>query len=248
MNKDYLLLGIVTLMSVGANLPHQFAGLSGVDRKLLLIGLLVVVSIALIRYSKFTLVLAVAILAIGANLPQEIASAKGIGVSVSIVASGREGWMPRVETRVDDTDDGSLSPGGAESAGTGAVPHPFGADPHRPGIGVQPCQSIRNHPQDARHPTDSPGLLMAQLECHCIGTRSVAKDDLDLARQDCLERVDPPILNTFEVLQVRSTLRAPEAQFAVLLELQAGGREAGDIAHIPRQRGLLQNDDQQVAG
>jgi hypothetical protein len=78
MSKDYLLLGIVTLMSVGANLPRQFAGLSGVDRKLLLIGLLVVVSIALIRYSKFTLVLAVAILAIGANLPQEIASALNI--------------------------------------------------------------------------------------------------------------------------------------------------------------------------
>ena len=78
MNKDYLLLGIVTLMSVGANLPHQFVGLSGVDRKLLLIGLLVVVSIALIRYSKFTLVLAVAILAIGANLPHEIASALNI--------------------------------------------------------------------------------------------------------------------------------------------------------------------------
>ncbi len=73
MNKDYLLLAIVTIMSVGANLPDTLAGLSGLDRKLLVAGLLLVVTIALVRYSKFALVLAVAILAVGANLPHEIA-------------------------------------------------------------------------------------------------------------------------------------------------------------------------------
>ena len=72
--KDYLLIGIVTLMSVGANLPEHLVNLTGVDRKSLVIGLLLVVSIALIRYSKFALVLAIAILAVGANLPQELAS------------------------------------------------------------------------------------------------------------------------------------------------------------------------------
>jgi hypothetical protein len=78
MNKDYLLLGIVSIMSVAANLPSTLIGLNAVDRKLLLIGLLLVVAIALIRYSKFALVLAVAILAIGANLPEEIAGALNI--------------------------------------------------------------------------------------------------------------------------------------------------------------------------
>jgi hypothetical protein len=78
MKKDYLLLGIVTFMSLAANLPPKLIGLNGVDRKLLLIGLLVVVAIALIRYSKFALVLAVVILAVGANLPAEIAGALNI--------------------------------------------------------------------------------------------------------------------------------------------------------------------------
>ena len=78
MNKDYVLLGIVTFMSLGANLPDKIISLNGVDRKLLLIGLLIVVAIALVRYSKFALVLAIAILAIGANLPQEIAGALNI--------------------------------------------------------------------------------------------------------------------------------------------------------------------------
>ena len=85
MNKDYLLLGIVTLMSVGANLPRDLVGLSGVDRKLLLVGLLIVVSIALIKYSKFTLVLAVVILAVGANLPQEIAGALNVEPKVLLI-------------------------------------------------------------------------------------------------------------------------------------------------------------------
>lgn len=73
MNKDFLLLGIVTVMSVAANLPDNFLNLNGLDRKLLVFGLLFVVCIALIRYSKFALVLAIAILALGANLPGELA-------------------------------------------------------------------------------------------------------------------------------------------------------------------------------
>ena len=73
-----MLLGIVSIMSIGANLPQTLIGLSGVDRKLLVIGLLLVVTIALVRYSKFALVLAVGILAIGANLPEEIAGALNI--------------------------------------------------------------------------------------------------------------------------------------------------------------------------
>lgn len=61
------------MMSAAANLPQDFSLLSGVDRKYLLAGLLIVVTIALVRYSKFALVAAVFILAVGANLPHDIA-------------------------------------------------------------------------------------------------------------------------------------------------------------------------------
>ena len=85
MNKDYLLLAIVSIMSIGANLPETLLGLSRVDRKLLVAGLLLVVTIALVRYSKFALVLAVAILALGANLPQEIAATLNIEPRILLI-------------------------------------------------------------------------------------------------------------------------------------------------------------------
>ena len=85
MNKDYVLLAIVSFMSICANLPDTLVGLSGVDRKLLVAGLLLVVTIALVRYSKFVLVLAVAILALGANLPQEIAGTLNIEPRVLLI-------------------------------------------------------------------------------------------------------------------------------------------------------------------
>lgn len=78
MNKAYLLLAVVSAMSIGANLPDQMIALNGVDRKILVGGLLLVVTIALVRYSKLALLLAIGILAIGANLPQEIAGALNI--------------------------------------------------------------------------------------------------------------------------------------------------------------------------
>ena len=80
-----MLLGIVSIMSIGANLPQTLIGLNGVDRKLLVIGLLLVVSIALVRYTKFALVLAIGILAIGANLPQEIAATLNIDPQILIL-------------------------------------------------------------------------------------------------------------------------------------------------------------------
>ena len=60
-------------MSVAANLPREFSLLNGVDRKFLVAGLLIVVTIALVRYSRFVLVVTIFILAIGANLPRDIA-------------------------------------------------------------------------------------------------------------------------------------------------------------------------------
>ncbi|MCP4471070.1 MAG: ankyrin repeat domain-containing protein [Gammaproteobacteria bacterium] len=85
MNKDYVLLAIVTVMSIGANLPDTLAGLSGLDRKLLVAGLLLVVTIALVRHSKFALILAVAILSVGANLPQEIAATLNIEPRILLI-------------------------------------------------------------------------------------------------------------------------------------------------------------------
>jgi hypothetical protein len=65
-------------MSIGANLPDKLFALNGLDRKLLVAGLLIVVTIALVRYSKFALVLAVGILAVGANIPEELAEVLNI--------------------------------------------------------------------------------------------------------------------------------------------------------------------------
>jgi len=88
MNKDYLLLAVVSFMSLAANLPDRLIGLSGFDRKILVGGLLLVVTIALVRYSKFALVLAVGILAVGANLPQEIAGALNVEPQILMLTLG----------------------------------------------------------------------------------------------------------------------------------------------------------------
>ena len=86
MKKDYLLLGIVTIMSLAANLPQEIIGLSGVDRRLLVLGLLLVVTIALVRYTKLVMILCVAVLAFGANLPQELAARFNVESSILIAA------------------------------------------------------------------------------------------------------------------------------------------------------------------
>ncbi len=81
--KDYLLLLIVTFMSVVVVLPAASI-MSGVNRNYLVVGLLIVVSIALVHYSKFVLVSAVIIVAIGANLPPEIAETFNIDARILV--------------------------------------------------------------------------------------------------------------------------------------------------------------------
>ncbi len=61
------------MMSVAANLPHDFSLLSGINRNFLLVGLMFVLAIALVRYTRFVLVATVFILTVGANLPHDIA-------------------------------------------------------------------------------------------------------------------------------------------------------------------------------
>jgi hypothetical protein len=54
-------------------MQNIFTLLSVIDRNYLLVGLMIVVATALIRYARFVLVIAISILAIGANLPHDIA-------------------------------------------------------------------------------------------------------------------------------------------------------------------------------
>jgi len=84
--KDITLVGLVTLMSIGANLPESFIAIIGLNQTYLLIGLVAVVAVSLVRYLKFTLVLVIAILAVGANMPQELAREIGVDPQIMLFA------------------------------------------------------------------------------------------------------------------------------------------------------------------
>lgn len=84
--KDIVLVGMVTLMSIGANLPESFMAKVGINQTYLLIGLVAVVAVSLVRYLKFTLVLVIAIMAVGANLPQDLAKEIGIDPQIMMFA------------------------------------------------------------------------------------------------------------------------------------------------------------------
>ena len=84
--RDIVLVGLVTLMSIGANLPESFLAQIGINSTYLLIGLVAVVAVSLVRYLKFTLVLVIAILAVGANLPSELAKEIGVDPQIMLFA------------------------------------------------------------------------------------------------------------------------------------------------------------------
>ncbi|OGI58695.1 MAG: hypothetical protein A2V58_01300 [Candidatus Muproteobacteria bacterium RBG_19FT_COMBO_61_10] len=84
--KDVVLVGLVTLMSIGANLPESFVASIGLNQTYLLVGLVAVVAVSLVRYLKFTLVLVIAILAVGANMPQELAAEIGVDPQIMLFA------------------------------------------------------------------------------------------------------------------------------------------------------------------
>src|SRR5512142_2918725 len=86
-SKEVWLLLSVSLMAFGANLPEGLLG-NVIDRKLLLVALVVTVFISLFRYLKLMLFHTVSVLAIGANLPDQLASQLGISRPAMIVASG----------------------------------------------------------------------------------------------------------------------------------------------------------------
>lgn len=84
--KDLVLVVLVTLMSIAANAPDDWAAMLGIERKYLLIGLIAVVVVSLVRYLKFTLILVIGILAAGANLPEEIAGELGVDPQIMLFA------------------------------------------------------------------------------------------------------------------------------------------------------------------
>jgi Ankyrin repeats (3 copies) len=86
LTKDVVLVGVVSIMSIGANLPESFMAQVGINQTYLLIGLVAVVAVSLVRYLKFTLVLVIAIMAIGANLPTELAREIGIDPQIMLFA------------------------------------------------------------------------------------------------------------------------------------------------------------------
>jgi hypothetical protein len=86
LTKDIVVVGLVSIMSVGVNLPESFMAKLGVDQTYLLIGLVLVVVVSLVRYLKFTLVLVIAIMAVGANLPHDLARELGIDPQIMLFA------------------------------------------------------------------------------------------------------------------------------------------------------------------
>lgn len=86
LTKDISLVGLVTIMSVGANLPEGIMAQIGINQTYLLIGLVAVVAVSLVRYLKFTLVLVIAIMAVGANLPSDLAQEFGVDPQIMLFA------------------------------------------------------------------------------------------------------------------------------------------------------------------
>lgn len=83
--RDWGLVGVVILLSLGANLPDAWTDWISVDRRYLLGGLIAVVAVALVRYLKFTLILVIVALAAGANVPADIANEFGIDPQISLL-------------------------------------------------------------------------------------------------------------------------------------------------------------------
>ncbi|MEX2164903.1 MAG: ankyrin repeat domain-containing protein [Sulfuricaulis sp.] len=83
--RDWGLVIIVVLLSLGANLPSEWTEWVNFDRRFFLGGLIAVIAVALIKYLKFTLILVIVFLAIGANLPEEVANEFGVDPQISLL-------------------------------------------------------------------------------------------------------------------------------------------------------------------
>lgn len=84
--SDWMILLLVTLISVGANLPDDLAVSWGINRNYLLMGLVAVIAVALLQYLRFSLFLVVVVMTLGANLPGEMAVKLNISPTAMLVA------------------------------------------------------------------------------------------------------------------------------------------------------------------
>ncbi len=87
-SRDRWLLGLVVLMSVVANLPDSMSDYIAIDKKWLVIGLLVIVAVSLVRYVRTGLILVTAVLVMGANLPAELAEYFNLDPAVMLYTLG----------------------------------------------------------------------------------------------------------------------------------------------------------------
>lgn len=83
---DWILLVVAILLAVSANLPEGMAAQWGIDRKLVIGMLFVLILFGLLRYATVALVVAVVVLSIGANLPAEVGALLGIDTNILLVA------------------------------------------------------------------------------------------------------------------------------------------------------------------
>lgn len=84
-SRDWILVSIIALMALGVNLPNTYIDYLNIDQRYFLAGLIGVVGVALVRYLKLSLLLAVVFLAIGANVPANIAQEFGIDPQILLL-------------------------------------------------------------------------------------------------------------------------------------------------------------------
>lgn len=84
--RDWLLVGAVALLALGANLPDELSTYISIDRRFFLGVLIAVIAVSMLRYLKFTLILVIALLTLGANLPEDIAKEFGIEPQMALLA------------------------------------------------------------------------------------------------------------------------------------------------------------------
>lgn len=83
--RDWYLVVLVILLSVGANLPDFVAQRIYINKQFLILALIALVAVSLVRYLKFALLLVVVILTVGANLPEQIAEELGVDKSLLLL-------------------------------------------------------------------------------------------------------------------------------------------------------------------
>ena len=84
--REWVLVGLVTVVAIMANLPQAWLDAASVNRNLLLGLLALTVFIALFLYLKFQFFMLVVLLALGANMPSEVSESLGISTLPLVIA------------------------------------------------------------------------------------------------------------------------------------------------------------------